>query len=109
MMFLISEIHPFMDGNGRIARIMMNAELVAAEEQKIIIPTIYRNNYLAALKALTHNRQTTPLIRMLDFAQKYTQTINWKDYKRARAMMTRTNAFMDPGEADNKGIRLQLP
>jgi hypothetical protein len=28
MMFLISEVHPFLDGNGRTARVMMNAELV---------------------------------------------------------------------------------
>ena len=27
MMFLISEVHPFQDGNGRLARIMMNSEL----------------------------------------------------------------------------------
>ena len=26
-MFLVAEVHPFSDGNGRIARIMMNAEL----------------------------------------------------------------------------------
>ena len=26
MMFLVSEVHPFDDGNGRMARIMMNAE-----------------------------------------------------------------------------------
>ena len=32
MMFLVSEVHPFADGNGRAARIMMNAELVAAGE-----------------------------------------------------------------------------
>ena len=32
MMFLISEVHPFADGNGRVARIMMNAELVAARK-----------------------------------------------------------------------------
>src|SRR6476620_2578334 len=29
MMFLISEVHPFLDGNGRIARVMMNAELTS--------------------------------------------------------------------------------
>lgn len=40
MKFLISEIHPFNDGNGRLARIMMNAELVAENEEKIIIPTV---------------------------------------------------------------------
>lgn len=49
---------------------MMNAELIAADQQKIIIPTVYRNNYLAALKALTHNYQSDPLIRILDFGPK---------------------------------------
>lgn len=109
MMFLVSEVHPFTDGNGRIARIMMNAELVAADEQKIIIPTVYRNNYLAALKALTHNQQFDPLIRTLDFGQKYVQAITWADYETARAEMEATNAFMDPTEADQEGIRLKLP
>jgi hypothetical protein len=48
MMFLVAEVHPFVDGNGRIARIMMNAELVAAGEQRIIIATVYRATYLSA-------------------------------------------------------------
>ena len=39
-MFLISEVHPFDDGNGRIARVMMNAELVsAADVRKDVDPT----------------------------------------------------------------------
>ena len=109
MMFLISEVHPFADGNGRAARIMMNAELVAGNEQKIIIPIVYRNNYLTALKALTHNGHTAPLIRTLDFAQQYTNAIDWSDFARARAMLDETNAFIDPVEADNQGVRLVLP
>lgn len=109
MMFLVSEVHPFTDGNGRIARIMMNAELVAEDEQKIIIPTVYRNNYLASLKALTHNQQSDALIRTLDFGQKYVQAVNWENYETARVEMEATNAFMDPYEADQEGIRLRLP
>ena len=108
MMFLISEVHPFTDGNGRAARIMMNAELVAGGEQKIIIPTIYRSNYLSSLKALTHSGLADPLIRTLDFAQKYTQSIDWDDFEKARAQLTTTNAFMDPAEADEQGVRLKL-
>ncbi|MEX2639177.1 MAG: Fic family protein [Balneolales bacterium] len=109
MMFLVSEVHPFTDGNGRLARIMMNAELVAAGEQKIIIPVIYRNNYLASLKAMTHNQTAAALIRTLDFAQKYTQSIDWGDFNTARSQLETTNAFMDPSAADHEGIRLKLP
>ena len=108
MMFLISEIHPFTDGNGRAARIMMNAELMAAGEEKIIIPTIYRSNYLSSLKALTHNGLTEPLIRTLDFAQKYTRSLDWDDFEEARRQLAGTNAFMDPNEADENGVRLKL-
>ena len=75
MMFLISEVHPFADGNGRTARIMMNAELVAGGEERIIIPTVYRANYLSALKALSQNDIPEPLIRTLDFAQKWTAAV----------------------------------
>jgi hypothetical protein len=108
MMFLISEVHPFADGNGRAARIMMNAELVAGGEQKIIIPIVYRNNYLTALKSLTHNGHTAPLIRTLEFAQQYTNAIDWSDFAGARSMLEKTNAFIDPVDADNQGIRLVL-
>ena len=35
IMFIVAEVHPFVDGNGRIARIMMNAELVSAGLRRI--------------------------------------------------------------------------
>lgn len=109
MMFLVAEVHPFTDGNGRIARIMMNAELVAGKEQRIIVPTVYRNNYLMALKALTHNQQPHALIRTLDFAQRYTAKVEWTDKNISQRILEATHAFVDPTEADAQGIRLQLP
>jgi len=71
-------------------------------------PTLFRVNYLTALKSMTHNGHTAPLIRTLDFAQQYTSAINWTDFSKAREMLERTNAFMDATEADNQGIRLAL-
>ena len=109
MMFLIAEVHPFLDGNGRLARIMMNAELVAKGQQRIIIPTIYRNNYLVALKALTHNKKAEPLIRTLDFAQRYTAKVDWSNTRVSHKILEATHAFMDPNYADMEGIRLTLP
>jgi len=109
MMFLVAEVHPFNDGNGRVGRIMMNAELAAADELSIIIPTIYRNNYIAALKTLSQSSRPSPIVKVLDFAQKYTGAVDWTDYYTAFDCLTRTNAFIDPTEADNEGIRLTLP
>jgi prophage maintenance system killer protein len=109
MMFLISEVHPFADGNGRAARIMMSAELVAAGESRIIVPTVYRNNYLMALKAFSHNRVTGALARVMDFAQRYTAAVDFSEFDRARSILERTHAFADANEADAAGIRLVLP
>jgi len=109
MMFLVAEVHPFADGNGRTARIMMNAELVAAGEQRIIIPTVYRNNYLAALRALTQDSAPTPLIRTLDYAQQWTNAIPWGPIKESQLAMEVCNAFFEPNKADREGIRLMMP
>lgn len=109
MMFLVSEVHPFVDGNGRVARIMMNAELVAGGENRIIVPTIYRINYLMALKALSQNGIAGALIRALDFAHRYTAAISFTDLSTARLALDQTHAFADPNEADAAGIRLTLP
>ena len=109
MMFLISEVHPFLDGNGRIGRIMMNAELIGKSEQRIIIPTVYRNNYLSALRALSLNAISDPLILTLDFAQKYTLSLNYEDFYDTQLLLEKTYAFLDPNEAEEKGLRLRLP
>jgi hypothetical protein len=109
MMFLIAEVHPFADGNGRTARIMMNAELIAAGEERIVIPTVYRSHYLSALKALSQNGRAEPLIRMLDFAQKWTAAIDWRTVEETRRELDSCNAFLDPAVADAEGKRLRMP
>lgn len=109
MMFLVSEVHPFADGNGRIARVMMNAELVAQGEERILIPTIFRSNYLSGLKALSLNQNPRTLIRTLDFVQRWVAAIPWSQLDATQVILDQCNAFMDPTEADDAGIRLRLP
>lgn len=109
MMFLVSEVHPFADGNGRVGRIMMNAELVAAGERRIIVPTVFRANYLTALKAMSRSGLTRTLIRSLDFLQKYTLAIDFSTYAEARRQLEETNAFLDTEQAEAEGLRLTLP
>ncbi|HZK98411.1 MAG TPA: Fic family protein [Caulobacteraceae bacterium] len=109
MMFLVSEVHPFADGSGRIARVMMNAELVAAREERIVIPTILRSNYLSGLKALSNARNPTTLVRSLAFAQRWVAAVAWSELGATRTILDECHAFMDPAEADDLGIRLRLP
>jgi hypothetical protein len=107
--FLISEVHPFADGNGRIARVLMNAELSSQGAQRIVIPLVYRDNYLQSLRALSRNGNPAPLIRVLDFAQHYAAAIPWQDLRLAEQMLKETNAFVPPEEASETGARLTLP
>ncbi len=88
---------------------MMNAELVAAGENRIVVPTVYRNNYLMSLKALSQNGITGALVRTMDFAQRYTAAIPFSELETARFLLERTHAFDDPDETDANGIRLLMP
>ena len=106
--FLVSEVHPFSDGNGRTARIMMNVELVAAGEERIVVPTAYRANYLSALKALSQSGRPEPLIRMLDYAQRWTATVDWRSVRETTRALDDCNAFLDPVVAEEEGKRLLL-
>lgn len=99
MMFLISEVHPFSDGNGRIARVTMNAELVAAGLRRIIIPTVYRDDYLGALRALSRRGEPAAYLRMIDHAQRFSASIDFSDFAAARRALEAANAFKDPGES----------
>jgi len=43
-------IHPFIDGNGRVARLLMNAALIQDGYMLAIIPPILRKEYLSTIK-----------------------------------------------------------
>jgi hypothetical protein len=57
---------------------MMNAELTAVGEQRIIIPTVYRD-HLQALRALSRGVRADPIVRVADFAQAYAAALDWSD------------------------------
>lgn len=105
MMFLVSEVHPFADGNGRIARVMMNAELVAGGEERIVIPTVFHGTCVAALRMLSRTGRAEPLLRVLDHAQRWTIAVDWSSLNVAERELAGCNAFLDSDEAEAEGKR----
>jgi hypothetical protein len=98
MMFLISEVHPFLDGNGRIARVMMNAELSAKGLSKIIIPTVYREDYMGALRKLTRQRVADAYVRMLLRAYEFSATLHGESIDEMEKYLIECDAFKEPKE-----------
>jgi len=104
IMFLISEVHPFIDGNGRMARVMMNAELVKLDQTRIIIPTVFRNDYLLAIKRLTRQQVPNAYINMLKKAQLFSETIVGDNIDEMEKILEDSNAFKEHDEAKLKII-----
>ncbi|HEY5462809.1 MAG TPA: Fic family protein [Hanamia sp.] len=104
MMFLISEVHPFLDGNGRIARVMMNAELVKQGQSKIIIPTVYRDDYMLALRRLTRQMDPSAYIKMLRRAYEFSSTIAGENMDVMERKLEVSNAFKEQDKARLKII-----
>jgi hypothetical protein len=103
-MFVVAEVHPFVDGNGRVARIMMNAELTSGGLCRIIVPTVLRDDYLLALRALSRSDDADPLVKFMDFAQRFSAEIPLSSYETATAVLTECGAFNEPD-----GGRLRMP
>ena len=52
---LFVNIHPFIDGNGRVARLIMNLVLLQGGYNITIIPPVVRADYIRALQDSNHN------------------------------------------------------
>jgi fido (protein-threonine AMPylation protein) len=94
-MFIVTEVHPFMDGNGRTARLTMNAYLTQSSVCRIIIPTGYREDYLLPLKALSQNNDPTPFVRSMTRAWNWTAGFDYSDFQKLWGKLKACNAFTD--------------
>lgn len=94
-------VSPVDDG---VARLMMNAELVASDQSKIIVPTAFRVSHLDALRRLSRHDDPSVLIKALRFLHDYTARIPWSSQEAARQALHATKAFDDDLDA-----RLELP
>ena len=98
ILFLLTDVHPFTDGNGRVARIFMNAEMTAAGAATILVPTVFRDDYMTALKAMTRRERPGPLVDALIKAASFSR-LDFSRYPRVLDELRRRYWFEEPDVA----------
>jgi hypothetical protein len=95
-MFVVAETHPFADGNGRTARLAMNCVLSAGALARIIVPTLFREDYVLPLKSLSHNQDPVPYLRAMAYAQRWSAAFDYgMSLAEITAAMAECNAFKE--------------
>jgi hypothetical protein len=94
---LIAEVHPFDDGNGRMSRLHFTAELLRADQAHVIIPTVFREDYIGGMRVLTRRGDPAPITRATLRAQETGAAIQMPTADEAIEAWAKVNAFMKPG------------
>jgi len=88
----------------------MNAEFVAGDEVRAIIPTISRNDYLRALRRLRRHQDRPDLfVTFIERVRRWTIRMDWSTLESARTLLDRTNALADANDAEDRGLHLLDP
>lgn len=61
----IAKVHPFLDGNGRLARLIMNFYLMKAQHLPITIPLRIRDKYFKAIESYKIDKNLKPLEELI--------------------------------------------
>ena len=77
---------------------MMNAELSAKGLAKIIIPTVYREDYMGALRKLTRQRVADAYVKMLLRAYEFSSTLYGENIDEMGKHLIECEAFKEPKE-----------
>ncbi|MHB8254220.1 MAG: Fic family protein [Acidiferrobacter sp.] len=92
-------VHPFLDGNGRITRLAASNILGRVGKIRLMIPTVFREDYILALQAFS-NGDPMPVIRMFKRAADITSSVPFvRDFGSLTAWLKARNGFASPDQA----------
>lgn len=77
----------------------MNLFLTQAGLTRIVIPTVYRDDYIRALKEMSSNAHPVPLARMLARAGRFSRWLDTSSKGSAFAALKQSNALERPEAA----------
>jgi hypothetical protein len=98
MMFVVAEVHPFNDGNGRLARLFLNAELTAGGCGRLIVPTSLQGDYLSCLEALTVGGNPDPYVGLVSRLIRFSVELPCGSWEQSVAALESSGALKDaPG------------
>jgi hypothetical protein len=91
--FLVSEVHPFEDGNGRLSRLVMNAELSRIGLNRIIIPILFHPQYVDCARSLTMQSEPSGFVTSLAKMAKWSSRFDYEDLDTLIAKLKASNAM----------------
>jgi hypothetical protein len=77
---------------------MMNAELEAAKYSRSMIPTVYLEDYLLALRRLSRQKDSIVYVKMMLRVQAFNTSISFENYAQALMKLKVANAFQESSE-----------
>lgn len=112
-------IHPFIDGNGRISRLLMNAALLNSGYTIAVIPPILRSEYISSLRKAYKDDQAfigfiaervvetqKDLLRLNGISTKLPEQSKKSDAKNKNASLAEQYGFADPNSAVDTARKL---
>jgi hypothetical protein len=105
-MFVVAEVHPFSDGNGRTARLAMNCVLSAAGRSRIIVPTVSREEYLSSLRRMSNHAEAVPYVDAMTRLHKWGAGF---DYGRSKQELLQALRMCNAFEEDHYVYCLIFP
>ena len=78
----------------------MNAELFRAREQRIVVPTSRRDDYLNALRLHSRQRRPDLLSRVMAELQQYAAQIDWTSFESALQRLREDGALAEPARGE---------